>query len=148
MVIAGRNPVPSAETICLANFKGGVGKSTTAVNVSAALAHAGHRTMLADCDPQANASEMFIPEAEIELDLDEIGIAFFQQHLHRHRPIDRNELEVVIVVGELDTSRLADLACMVECRRHSLPDIGLFAHLVIEPRVDDVAVADCLACFD
>ena len=69
MLIAGRNPVPSAETICLANFKGGVGKSTTAVNVSAALAHAGHRTMLADCDPQANASEMFIPEAGIELDL-------------------------------------------------------------------------------
>lgn len=57
-----------AETICLANFKGGVGKSTTAVNISAALAQAGHRTLLADCDPQANASEMFIPEEEIEFD--------------------------------------------------------------------------------
>jgi chromosome partitioning protein len=45
-----------------------VGKSTTAVNVSAALATKGYRTLLADCDPQANASEMFIPENEIEFD--------------------------------------------------------------------------------
>jgi chromosome partitioning protein len=57
-----------AETICMANFKGGVGKSTTAVNVSAALATKGYRILLADCDPQANASEMFIPENEIEFD--------------------------------------------------------------------------------
>lgn len=58
-----------SEVICMANFKGGVAKSTTAVNVSATLAALGHRTLLVDCDPQANASEMFIPEPEIEFDL-------------------------------------------------------------------------------
>jgi chromosome partitioning protein len=58
----------TAQVICLANFKGGVGKSTTAVNLGAGLARAGRRTLLADCDPQANASEMFIPEKEIEFD--------------------------------------------------------------------------------
>ena len=57
-----------AEVICMANFKGGVGKSTTAVNVAACLARSGRPTLLADCDPQANASEMFLAEDEIEFD--------------------------------------------------------------------------------
>jgi chromosome partitioning protein len=58
----------AAEVICFANFKGGVGKSTSAVNLAAGLAGGGYQTLLADCDPQANASEMFIPEPEIQSD--------------------------------------------------------------------------------
>ena len=59
--------------ISVVNQKGGVGKTTTAVNLTAALTDAGKRVLLCDFDPQANATS---------------GLGIFNYHSKIHQQSD------------------------------------------------------------
>ena len=85
--------------VAIANQKGGVGKTTTAVNLGAALAEIGHRILIIDLDPQANATSSFGLQAVEQTSLYEplLGDASITERIF---PTEREGL--FIVPSDLD----------------------------------------------
>jgi len=84
---------PSARVLALANQKGGVGKTTSAVNLAASLAASERATLLVDLDPQGNASSAFgIHDPEVHVYDALVGECVMKDALH---PTELPHLQVV-----------------------------------------------------
>lgn len=94
-------------SIAIINQKGGVGKTTTAVNLSAALAAAGHRVCIVDLDPQAHASlHLGIALAEgvpsiYDVLTSEVRIADVKRQVHDNLSIIPSHLDLAAAELEL-----------------------------------------------
>jgi chromosome partitioning protein len=77
------------KVLCVANQKGGVGKTTTAINLAACLAKAGERTLVIDLDPQCNATT---------------GLG--RQPAARHPLVERRAIRDAVVASDLPNLEL------------------------------------------
>ena len=97
--------------ITIANQKGGVGKTTTAINLSAALAHKGVSTLLVDLDPQSNATISFVEPQEVGRSMYDVLVeGADMSEIVLKTPLDHLDLAPSrIAMAKLETSMVGEL---------------------------------------
>jgi len=120
-----------SRTLCVANQKGGVGKTTTSINLAAALALSGYQTLLVDMDPQCNATSG-------------LGLQPVKRHpLIVDTPIRHSvlasEVEGLDVLPGSGSFRDADMLANVQGRASEV----LVEHLRSGAMIYDYVVIDC-----
>ena len=139
--------------VAIANQKGGVGKTTTAVNLGSALAEMGHRILLVDLDPQANATSSFGLEGVEEISLYDplLGEASITEKIF---PTRRDDLFIVpadldLAGVEVEIARMPDHLTRLAETLKPLQADGTFEFVLLDcPPSLGILMSNALAAAD
>ncbi len=120
--------------VAITNQKGGVGKTTTAINLAAGLAQKGLRTLLVDLDPQANASMSFLDLAEIDGNMFDVLVGELEME-GIVRPTYVEHLWVApsrIAMAKLESSLLGEFDAIYRLKDRLRPTADRYDAVVID----------------
>ncbi len=124
-----------ARVFCISNQKGGVGKTTTAINLAASLAAAERKTLLVDLDPQGNAgSGLGIDKSALKGDVYE-ALIHERPLVEMLHPTELKYLEVVPATPDLTGAELEliDLPMREARLKHALkPVLNRYDYILID----------------
>jgi len=124
-----------ALTFVIANQKGGVGKTTTAINLSAALAQRRNKTLLVDLDPQGNATLSFIDPHEGEHSAYDLLVDPMITAEQVIRTTELDELDVIgsrIAVAKAEAKLIGEFDSHYRLKDKLAPVRDLYDYIVID----------------
>ncbi len=121
--------------VAVANQKGGVGKTTTAVNLASGLSLLGYRTLLVDLDPQANATMTFVPLENIDQHIYDVLMSRNGTVDHIIQQSSLEKLDVVparIGLAKLESQLMGEIDAYYRLKDRLHPVLDRYDFIVID----------------
>jgi chromosome partitioning protein len=121
--------------VAICNQKGGVGKTTTAINLSAALAEKGLKTLLIDLDPQANATLSYLDRSQIAKSVYDVLVdasVSFEEIIVRSPILHLDIAPALISLAKLESRLVGELDGHFRLKDKIQPVVPNYDYIVVD----------------